>query len=225
MILDRLGDILIGLGVGMLLTSCAIMTTHTQHEKDEDLLNVPYEGYEMNVNAIHQPLIRLHNEDDKFFCSGFVIDNNYAITAAHCVQDKDEVNIYNSLSQDTEIVAETAGFNSRMDYAILRGDFSRFGKFQIETEILKVFSRNANLIACGFALGQRRASCYSATLLGMKYTYISARSILFPGMSGGPVIDRSTNTVVALNSYVDDGRVGLTPLVGILATFGIESKD
>jgi hypothetical protein len=50
---------------------------------------------------------------------------------------------------------------------------------------------------------------------------MGAQGFLFPGMSGGPVIDMYTGRVIALNSAVSEHMVLLAPIFGIMTILGL----
>lgn len=167
----------------------------------------------------HEAIIRLHTEDGKFFCTGFVVDARYAVTAGHCLVNKKPIRIFNSSSQDTKVVAQVAGFHDRVDYGVIKGDFSHFKHYVAEFDKVSFGSFN---IACGFPLGAKRMFCsYVAPMYTHRFG-VKANGYLLPGNSGSPVINLETGRAVAVASSVADDGIVVVPLLGLPAAFGIE---
>lgn len=175
-------------------------------------------------------MIRLHNErDGEFFCSGFVISDHYAITAAHCIVMDMEypelkvsgIKIYNERMQDTGIVAQAASANARADYGIIIGDFSKFTKAKLDYKPTSIIRRSPALMTCGYPWGAT-AACYYFRPTGNFFSQMAAEGFMFPGMSGGPVVDAVTGEVFAVNSAVTNGRIIVSPLVGVFDVLSIK---
>lgn len=183
-------------------------------------------GIKVNSNYQNGSIIRLHNNNDRFFCTGFVISDNYAITAAHCVTDEfgfiseKDIFVYNSRSRYTNIIAHAYGANTRMDYAVIQGDFSSFAKKKIDQNLVDIKDGN-NYMSCGFPIGIKRLFCTEVRVEGTSFFSIRGQGHLYPGMSGGPLIDLRNGKVVGVNSYAAEGYVGFYPTIGILSAFGL----
>ena len=48
----------------------------------------PFNKIRTNGTNKHPVIIRLNNSLNQFYCTGFVIDGQYAMTAAHCLQNR-----------------------------------------------------------------------------------------------------------------------------------------
>lgn len=180
-------------------------------------------SYENDVGK-HSPMLHLRDKSGEFFCTGFVVDDHYAITAAHCIDDKIDsyINIYDVDNKPTGVKAKVGGFYSRLDQGIITADFSKFNKLKINTTEPKAMYAKL-LITCGFPLGQKEVVCTPFLVKGHKDFYIAGvDNALYPGMSGGPGIDPDSGEVVALNSAVDDDLSFVSSLIGLLGAFGIE---
>lgn len=171
-------------------------------------------------------LLRLVSlERGRTFCSATVVSHTLAITAAHCLVDETGLmvttifgaigeDIFGSKSRPVEVRAVAAHVGA--DYAIIQGDFSGFSTVKVldrPQSVLLLF--DAPLLACGYPYNST-ATCYPVgkpivPFLGQ----LRSGGLMFPGMSGGPVIDISTNTLTAVNSRIGDGFVVISPVVGI----------
>jgi len=93
--------------------------------------NLPAFGTPVNSNPQHYAIVQLGRKNETF-CSAYVADANYIITAGHCVaaQDghlnRDPIEIYDQFGQNTGIIATPVGLNNRVDVGLIRGDFRNF---------------------------------------------------------------------------------------------------
>ena len=205
-----------------------LMNCTVANVKNEELVNVQYEGFIQNKTFKYPGIIRLHNEERQFFCTGVVIDNNYALTAAHCVNknleggaprlSSDDILIFDQRGDFTKVIARAGAMNTRLDYAVIRGDFKDFEKYPISSsEAPELYSNNFIYISCGYPMGQKALLCVKLQPIGNEYFAVKAKSEkgLYPGMSGGPVF--YNNTVIGVNSHVGDDFVAFSPLIGYLS--------
>ncbi len=86
------------------------------------------------------------------------------------------------------------------------------------------------VMTCGYPLGQTPLVCTPALVVAPIDSSIMAKGEMYPGMSGGPVIDPTSRQVIGLNTgtYGDTkqpGTIIISPLMGILGAFGIEPKE
>lgn len=173
-------------------------------------------------------IVRLHDTSTgKFFCSGVVISSKLIATAAHCVvqfsmfgsvSKLSEVNIRGADGKDLKLIAKVDGAHPGSDTAILSGDFSRFVSLPLVNNVkedLSILLDNSKLlISCGYPWG---AELYCVEFYSRSYYtfHVQGKSYLFPGMSGGPVIEVETGKVVALNRAVGGEFVYVSPTLGI----------
>lgn len=182
----------------------------------------PVATKDINPNAI----VRLHDaRDGKFFCSGVVISDKYILTAAHCVgtsfmgikagtQDLIELKNHNG---DTVGEAVVHDFNLAADIAVLRGSFENLPKSEMVNDPVELAnSLEHPILACGFPYGEELRCSKMASMSHFTFM-LQAKGWLYPGMSGGPVIDMVTGKVIAVNSAVGGQISYLAPLIGIRA--------
>jgi len=98
----------------VLFLTSYFLDNRTTPYKNKELLDRKYSPTSWDNQRL-DPLIKLYNEDGNFFCTGFVIDDNYAATAGHCIlnrwglEDK-QIIIKDHLNKDTGIVAQPSLF-------------------------------------------------------------------------------------------------------------------
>lgn len=169
-------------------------------------------------------------EQDAFVCTGIVVGPRYAITAAHCIDsnffgvDASEVVVKSadlSISQSVKVV----GVNRRLDYALLNGDFSKYIGMPVAVHVADalniVMNRESKLVACGFPMGGQLL-CAPFTFTDVNAFGYLGVSYLYPGMSGGPVIDMVTGVIVAVNTAQPDNLSFVSPLTEMWHAFGVE---
>ncbi len=177
------------------------------------------------VYQYERSVVRL-SVNGQFMCTGVVIGNNYVLTASHCVVDengvmKDERVTVESDDGRVMVIGRTAGVNTRMDWAIIQGNFERIPGAHVISRDLEV---PPMVLACGYPQGSHYIYCETLKPITNDAFLIKCGGVLQPGMSGGPVFDDKGN-VVGLNIRVyyqeDHSGSGYSPTIGILANFGI----
>jgi S1-C subfamily serine protease len=177
-----------------------------------------------NTKEKEQAILHLHNKDGFFFCTAFVIDDNYAVTAAHCLVDEvgNSIRVHTSSDAFTGLLATVAGYDQRSDQGLLLGDFKAFNKVRMETETAEAAYATV-LLTCGFPHAQKSVLCTPFEVIGAEDFMVAGKhAAMYPGMSGGPVVNLETGHIVAINSAVEGDHALVAPTIGLYGMFGIE---
>lgn len=177
-------------------------------------------------------IVRLHDSDTgDFFCSGTVISDTQILTAAHCVIRETmfgayllkTVEIRTQDGQSMGLTVKVRAANPRQDVAILEGDFKLFDKRSIEIQpnaLEDSYLKSSKIIACGYPAGGKLV-CTTVKHVKHQLFGFSADGFLYPGMSGGPVIDVETGKVIGVNTAVLENRIYLSPLPELFKQLGL----
>lgn len=193
---------------------------------------------EMNTspgdNAL-KPVIAIYRKNLSgewtYYCTAFVVTNAYALTASHCLMDgktgelaTDELQIRNiDLKPTNTITAKAASINSRADVGVVLGDFSAYKKLNIVRQ--GFFGHKGPYVSCGFPYGETPPLCIPFIPITNYFFKVKGHGALFPGMSGGPVIDVPTNDVVGLNLLAENEFVAVAPMIGIVGALQLELEE
>lgn len=212
----------------IIFAMCLVMLwPHSPYNKNAPMYQEPSFVTDNNLDSA---VVRLHDSNGNFFCSGVVISKNYIATAAHCLAGQSfgvgAILIHNS---ELKFVASAtvAAYEERSDQGLLFGDFSAFNNIALEQnapDIIMAFVGNHPMITCGYPYGGR-AICGPFMPRSRSNFYIAGDGFLYPGMSGGPVIDMTTGKVIAVNSRVEDSLAIVAPLIELLANLHIKYED
>ncbi len=203
------------------------------------LANVRLETKVLQSRSMDSSIVRLHDASTgRFFCSGVIISTTRMLTAAHCVIREsffgiaklESVEIRLQDNKPINLIATVEAANPRQDLAVLKGDFRGFDSRPVITNssvLNDIFlNKSSKIVACGFPnAGPLR--CSRLINVGRAIFFFAANGFLYPGMSGGPVIDLKTGSVIAVNQAVtEDGRAIVSPLIELFDQLGLnESPD
>jgi hypothetical protein len=184
--------------------------------------------------------VRLESPTHGFFCSGTVISDDYVLTAAHCLINLDPlaghvgirkapvsvVGIAYADNHKESVKAFAAAVNNRADYALVKGDFRDFTKARIITnpnQLIPALQASSAVMTCGFPWGAPFA-CYPVGRLEVFFEHLAGPGLMYPGMSGGPVVGVTEvgPLILAVNTAVGSGFVVVSTLVGLFETLGVE---
>lgn len=224
-----LKSMLIGLGIGCtLLYVTSFISSFNEIQIDDSEVLLPFGSFSFN-DKLYKPVIRIMSSDGA--CSAVVIDDRYALTAAHCV-----TNFFNRL--DTSIVFsvfdEEGNFTFRSakpvaahlgrDVALLTGDFKNFAYVKVDFMGIDPLDVGDQLTSCGFPSAQELVYCVRWKLSGSyDFRHLARGVTIQKGCSGGPVLNRFGN-VIGVNSAVSGEDFLIGPVVGVFNDFGIEPR-
>lgn len=183
----------------------------------------------------HSPVVRINvivDKKPKFICSGTVVSNKYVITAGHCITDreeggidKDKVFVIQNSSKTISVDSKAVAMHPSMDYGLLMGDFTVFQKLELDPVSLGFSGKLGPFVTCGFPLGGiDHCQAFPGPLPFIGYQNAIGKVQLYPGMSGGPVMDLTTGYIVGINSAVGQDYSVFSPIVNFFGVFDIEIK-
>lgn len=179
-------------------------------------------------NGMLPPIVRLHDSDGNFFCTGTVVASNTVLTAAHCVLEpgglRKDVIYVKSIDKLTTVEAKAASAYSRLDVAIIQGNFQDFKYASVLTSPVSVLSEQGPFITCGFPGGGSvfcpvffPETIYNFGILG--------RGVFYPGMSGGSVVILPSQQIIGVISYVEGTKAVIGPTIELWSYLGVEVID
>jgi hypothetical protein len=180
---------------------------------------------QLPTEPIYEPMVRLYKKG-QFRCTAFIIDANYALTAAHCadVGEKDmELTDVNDIKTNTKVECLESDHNR--DVALLKGNFNKFAFIPVDfTGENQANMTQKIFYSCGFPEGGS-PFCSISQFTGPYYFMVSSRGgLLYQGMSGGPVIDVEQRRVMGINSGISESTLLFGSLIGMDAQFKIKRK-
>lgn len=182
-----------------------------------------YGTHDVTVGRKYHAIVQLKR--DHKMCSGVVIDDNYVLTAAHCVENwprhyRGPIELFDDSGMQTDSYVHVVGFYPDYDIALLRGDLTEFQYLEVDAYNGVRFGEA--YAACGFPALQNKLSCVQFVPMGNFHFLLSGVGFIIRGMSGGPVVDLKTNRVIGVNSAVYGNQILIGPALGVLGIFKIE---
>jgi len=207
------------------LTIALVQSCATTETEIKEVIKLEKKFGAIPTKPHYGSMIRLHSKKG-FFCTGFVVDANYAVTAGHCLDAgdkllKEEVKIYSAEGTDTGVNAKPAGISMRSDLGLLLGDFNEFKVAPADFHNWRL-KPGTPFATCGFPYGDLHNFCAPFIPDTNYYFQVVGSGTFYPGQSGGPVVDLQDGGVVGVIVAVGNGRAYVSPLVGYLALFGLE---
>lgn len=173
-------------------------------------------------------IVRLHRaKTGDFLCTGVVINNTSILTAAHCIakskddkkkqeHEDDSILVKSPLHPLKSWFGTSGNYNEEPDVGVIHGDFKGLPHMPFETSANVIDNQltqsYGNIIACGFPYGGKLTCSDLTDSKRFDFLY-TGKGFLFPGMSGGPVINLDTGAVVAVNSAVRGDYIFVAPLI------------
>ena len=155
-----------------------------------------------NNPDLANPIVRIVSENQSTFCSGAVISAQYVVTAAHCVTTYNKLGVgatttVQSAGKDTSASAQVVALDEYADVALLLGNFTSFNFFSVDITPQRMLTAFPQ-VSCGYPRG---GDFFCTPIFNPRpYRFqVAALSVLRPGMSGGPVLNRNYQ-IVAINA-------------------------
>lgn len=215
-------------GVIMFFSAQAVMSMFLSTQRKADKITSGYLEVAAKQDALYEPLIRLLNNKGQFYCSGVVIDGQYALTAAHCVKGSfgfltdDAIIIHEEHDSDTGVIAEAVALDDLRDIALIKGNFRNFKTMNVEYYSAKVSSLpNRLVVTCGFPSGGPTYCSMGQTVSNEFFKIRTRGSMVYKGMSGGAVVDLTTGAIIGVNSAATEDGELVAPVIGAFEIFGI----
>lgn len=163
------------------------------------------------TNGKHSAVIKIEKINEPGVCSAFVVSDELAVTAAHCltppvkkpvVSDEgwknDSFRVYNSVGENLFLVVKPIWIRRFPDFATLQGNFKDFNKLKLKVDSVDI-KKGHTIYVCGFPGGIAPAICNVGELTGTSYFSGVTNAYMSMGMSGGPVFDKDYR-VIGLNA-------------------------
>lgn len=186
-----------------------------------------------NAQALYPGLVAVLSIRDGQTCTGVVISDDRAITAAHCVGGYDLPPQFGGQFRVIEpviglverpgagTVAQVLWANGHRDIAMVTGDFKKFKKAYGGTDLdIHPIEMTKRYKYCGFQGGAKKPACVSLGNPTQNFGFQALFSaVLIPGASGGPVFEEDTGYLVgilygAITTETFSGVI-VTPLIGV----------
>ena len=213
--------------VGIVMIGCAIVEIISGPIPQYQAMEGGLPGFNMNdadsnSKEKREPLIAMYRPDPisgkiTFYCTGFVISDKLALTAGHCLKDKqdqrltkDDIQIKDVVQNDVGI-ARAGAINTRADMGVVVGDFSSFNKLKLSLSSGGFYFARGPYIACGFPGEHFPEFACHFNQFPIIYFKSKGPVSFIQAVPGGPVIDQYTGLVVAINTAVTDGFVIVAP--------------
>lgn len=156
----------------------------------------------------------------KYKCSGFYIDHNLILTAAHCVGTE---------MTASGVPVKLIKADEYYDLALLKTSLESDTWLEFRDEETK---KDEVLTAIGHAYGWKPLSIFKVTVMLVNYSpegddapCIIVRGTYIGGMSGGPVIDKNGKVVSIVQKGTDQVGCGVPVLLMRAFLLGVDTDE
>lgn len=165
------------------------------------------------------------------FCSGFVVSDNYIITAGHCLRSEGTpyidktpllVEAQSLAGPIVKVPARAKALVHSADLGLVSGNFKDFSKVQFNAnDDLRNLSE-LKAVACGFPLAGKILFCPDIKRLTVVGDLYLGEGPLYHGMSGGPLLLITASGPIAVgvvSASMGDSTAVFSPLIGLTGAF------
>jgi hypothetical protein len=144
-------------------------------------------------------IVKITNYKGRAFCTATVISPKLALTAEHCLGGAAFIQSIQDTNK-TAAIQYSLGRES-MDLGVVIGDFSAFESMSLSTSPYDTEDVSFPK-ACGFPFAGE-LYCINFSPVGRYFFQQVGDAAVYPGMSGGPIINRWTGSVIGVISASD----------------------
>jgi hypothetical protein len=200
-----------------------------ENSSNEPLVQAPKEAFkEGNKNKLKKgfeyPFFVVHTSKGK--CSGFAINNDYLITAYHCVANFDYVSLLNpSLpTYDKERLQEgiVVDYNNELDIALIKGNFEFVQKYYMNlTDNFKYY----DVEACGAPEHREVVDCFKFKNIKVSGSLLSGEGFSRSGLSGSILLSRDLEVIHGVLIGTVENKTLFVRIDKVLEKFDISQND
>lgn len=155
-------------------------------------------------------------------CTAFVVDDTYALTAAHCLNSDGvlpayKLRVFLSGNIKEYKTVDAVAYDDSTDIGVIQGDFKELSKAKLNlTDELDLRSVH---VVCGYPHRNASYVCNFFRPSGRYYDSVVGEGQIFHGMSGGPVLNQTGDVVGVITAMDGNGNSYVYPLQGFIGIF------
>ncbi len=182
-------------------------------------------GYSDKLSSGHtQPYYVVKTSRGK--CSGFAINNEYLITAYHCIKNFEYVKLTNPEFRTYDARRNQEGivvdFNKELDIALIKGSFKDTQKLYLHN--MWDFS-GISFETCGAPEHRKIIDCFKVKNVEVHSDYLIGEGFTRPGMSGSALVDRNLNIVLGVLIGTTDKKTHYVRISKIFEKLNISQSE
>lgn len=161
-------------------------------------------------------------------CSATVVSNAIAVTAAHCLPEKEEpVSIADILNNVADVpqymllgrnnqVAVISHAYGQLDTAVIKGNFTGYGNITVDILNGDLYTVK-EAILCGYPAFNEELRCVRARRVSNSHFDALFDTVGIPGQSGGGVFDMEGRLIGVLRGVTEEGYTAVGPTTGTMS--------